>query len=275
MGPPRLAALAAGRPVIGLLWFDPSFAQRIRSHPDWKDILRDKRPRPSRKGPDSGLKPSPEDEIAERREIAAILSKGRTHGGGGVDEAIAAAVDDDATFVPPLVLVEGELELLFEPLEILKATLLAASPFTESDKRLKDTVDSVNKYMQAPWLPTAEGLIKNLIAELVKASTERGPGLPPLAIEAGAERILLEQRRYRKRTVLGQAWLVALMALDEGSQPMPVYLPESLGAELPMFRRLHVRLIAEVHAQLDQYEAHPNALRAVALGRVLAEMGRR
>ncbi len=38
--------------------------------------------------------------------------------------------------------------------------------------------------------------------------------------------------------------------------------------ESPMFQRMKARLIVEVQVQQDQYEAHPHALRAVALARV-------
>jgi hypothetical protein len=34
--------------------------------------------------------------------------------------------------------------------------------------------------------------------------------------------------------------------------------------------KMKARLLAEAHAQQDQYESHPNALRVLALGRVVS-----
>jgi hypothetical protein len=49
---------------------------------------------------------------------------------------------------------------------------------------------------------------------------------------------------------------------------VPVYIPEALAGELPMFRRIKVRMIAEVDLKEDQSEASAHALKVMALGRV-------
>jgi hypothetical protein len=54
-----------------------------------------------------------------------------------------------------------------------------------------------------------------------------------------------------------------------------VYLPEALARTLPMFPSFEARLLAEAHPAQDVAEASPVALRALALGRVIATGRRR
>jgi hypothetical protein len=50
---------------------------------------------------------------------------------------------------------------------------------------------------------------------------------------------------------------------------VPVYLPERLSAELPLYQRFKARILAEVWPQVDQGEAQAVALRGAGLGRIL------
>jgi hypothetical protein len=42
-----------------------------------------------------------------------------------------------------------------------------------------------------------------------------------------------------------------------------------VGKQLPLFRRLRIRTLAEAHFQADQYESHAAALKAVAVARIV------
>jgi 1,6-anhydro-N-acetylmuramate kinase len=66
--------------------------------------------------------------------------------------------------------------------------------------------------------------------------------------------------------VLGGTWIRAQLDATGGGA-VPVYLDEALAERMPLFRRFAVRLIAEVHLAQDQFEAHPHALRAIAVAR--------
>ena len=68
------------------------------------------------------------------------------------------------------------------------------------------------------------------------------------------------------RSVFGGKHLRAL--LHAGGTPIPAYLPESAANVLPLHPRFKVRLVVEVHLQIDPYEAHQVALRGLALARV-------
>jgi hypothetical protein len=101
--------------------------------------------------------------------------------------------------------------------------------------------------------------------------------LPQGYLEAHTERLLLEQRYYQKRTLLGQEWIRALLTPSGAAagEAIPTYLPERLSKELPMFQRFRARAVVEARLQLDQFEVHPSALRVVALGRVVPMPARR
>jgi hypothetical protein len=97
--------------------------------------------------------------------------------------------------------------------------------------------------------------------------------LPVKFLDAHLERVLLEQRRYQKRTVFGAPMLRGLFTPAGSSAALPAYLPESVADKLPLVVQMKVRLIAEATASQDQYESHPQALRVVALGRAMAVDG--
>jgi hypothetical protein len=59
------------------------------------------------------------------------------------------------------------------------------------------------------------------------------------------------------------------MRAGSGGGSVPVYLPEELKDELPMFRRFKVKLLGEVDIREDQGESSGCAVKVVALGRVL------
>ena len=49
---------------------------------------------------------------------------------------------------------------------------------------------------------------------------------------------------------------------------LPAYLPQPLAEALPAFQKLPVRALAELRLRADEREAHPLALRLVALARI-------
>lgn len=260
----------AARDVIDLLWFDPEAIPKLRDHPKWKPILDKLKPPP--RDLDFDDLPPPEDppDVRDKRDVFAVLTKGETTDAEGIQEAIIDAVADDGTFTPPLVLVPGELSFPFDELETLKATVTAVTPLIAGDKKLKETVDTVNELLKTPWLQSSSGVAEGLTLRVKEAFAQGNRMLPPSYLDTHTDRMLLEQRHYQKRTVFGEVWIRSVLLPASSQQPMPAYLPESLAKKLPMFQRFKARLIAEAHMQQDEYENHPAALKVVALGRVVA-----
>jgi hypothetical protein len=265
--PPR----APPAEIVDLLWFDPAALPRVRACAPWGEILAPLQPRPPEIHYDDE-EPPPEDpqEVKDERDVFGILTGAEPAGEAGIEAAIAGAVSDTGAFKPPLVLAAGELTLPFDEIETLKATVSAVSPLAAGDRKLKEIVATVNELFQTQWLMGSSGVAESLTAKVKEAFAQSARLLPAGYLEAHTDRILLEQRHHQKRSVFGGTWIRALLTPPGATAPIPTYLPEALSKKLPMFQRLKVRLIAEAHLSQDQYEAHPSALRVVALGRVAA-----
>ncbi len=264
----------ASRDIIDLLWFDPESLSKLRDHPKWKPILDKLRPPPRDLDFDDEPPPADPPEIRDKRDVFSVITKCESTDAEGIQETIVDAVADDGTFTPPLVLVSGELSFPFDELETLKATVTAVTPLIAGDKKLKETVDTVNELLKTPWLQSSSGVAEGLTLRVKEAFAQGNRMLPPSYLDTHTDRMLLEQRHYQKRTVFGELWIRSVLLPAGSQQPLPAYLPESLAKKLPMFQRFKARLIAEAHMQQDEYENHPAALKVVALGRVVA-MSRR
>lgn len=267
--PPQRPAVA-----VELIHFDPTFVDVVRGKPEWRPIVSGIKAKPRDADFTEDAPPDKKKDAKNRRDMAGILARGEPSISDELRRTIADAVDEDGMFVPPLVLLSGELAFPFDELETLKATLAAVTPFARADNKLKEIVEVAREATQTPWLQGAGRVAEGLTAQVREAFGETRRGLPAGYLEAHTERILLEQRHYQKRTVMGQPWIRALFTLTGASAPTPAYLPIGLAKDLPMYERLMVRMVAEARWQLDQYESAPMALRVVVLGRTIAGAGR-
>lgn len=261
------------RTPVELIWFDPAFVDAIRRDPDMKAILAEnqklKVSKKSDKKQPAGS-PSPAQLAQQDREdINSVIALGNPSRVDVLGTALAGAVNDQGIFHPPILLLAGDLSFPFDELETLKATIAAVTPLAAGDKKLKETIDTVGELLRTPWLQAAGSVTERLTAQVKEAFAAGNRVLPQGYLETHTERILLEQRHYQKRVLLGQTWIRALLGAPGNSTRVPTYIPHSLARDLPIYQHLPVRLIAEVRAQIDQYETHPSALRVLALGRVL------
>jgi hypothetical protein len=277
---PRAARGSAAREIVDLLWFDPAVLPKVREHPRFKEILAEISPKPRSPSFDNDpfddvARDDEPDEIKDRREIFGVVARAESIDAEGVGEAMAEAVSDDGTFIPPLVLLAGELTFIFDELSALKATVAATSPFAASDKKLKETLDMVGELLQTPWIQGSTGVAEGLVQRLKEAFSQGVRTLPPSYLDSHTERMLLEQRSFQKRTVFGEPHLRTLLAPLGVQAAIPTYLPGALANKLPMVLRMRVRVLAEAHLPQDQYETYPASLKAVAIGRVSPLPGRR
>lgn len=263
---PPPAPRARPREIVKLLWHDAKALPRVRKHPRWRVLLAELELRLLEQGDLDDQEEGGADD-ADRRDVFEVLARGEPIGADGVGRALDTAIDEDGKLEPPLVLVAGELDLPFDELETLKATATAVSPFAQGDKRLKETLDVVTELLRTPYMAGAGGLAETMTGRLKEAFGAGKRPLPPEALDAHIDRMLLEQRAYQKRAVYGKRWIRALLAPGSHSQ-VPVYIPEALAGDLPMFRRIKVRMIAEVDLKEDQSESSGHALKVMALGRV-------
>jgi hypothetical protein len=257
------------RDHVDLLWYDVTALPRIRADRG----LREARPA---QPPPIWLKEQPGQreptETVDRRDALAFLSRGKVlDEAAAVSQAASAAYQADGAFVAPLALVAGELGFDFDELETLRAILTVTSPFLGADKKLREVTSSAAdalKYEGRLPADIAEGFSRRIEEAFAQGQRAVAPGY----LDARVERILLESRRYQRKTLFGDARLRATLTFPDaapGVGPVPIYLPDTLATRLPLFRRFKARAIVELRPQEDQYETHPDALLVLALGRVL------
>jgi hypothetical protein len=288
---PSPAARAEGLEAIDLLWFDPESVPRIRRKAAWRPILDALERTPL--DPDFDDPAFAKDPllIEDRREVFEILARAAPTGPEGLDAALAHCLRDDGKFIPVLALFMGEMELPFDELATMRATLTTVSPLVGSDEALKSAVQAAKDFLATPGLMSAPAVAEGLTKRMEDAFSQGKRVVPAGYLEAQRERALLEQRQYQRRAVLGGKHLRGLLKLG-GAEPtggpaqgvklgavgksppagaavvVPAYLPESLAEGLPLYPRFRVRMVAEIRLCADRYEAHPAALRVVALARV-------
>ncbi len=250
-----------------LIWYHPQSVARFRRSSEWKVLLQALEQKPRDKELDDPALVDDAMEMEDRREVFEILTHGAAKSHDTVQQTYLAAIRDDGKFVPPLVLVAGELAFSFDELETLKATVTTVSPLaTPNDESLRAALDNAREFLKTPGLSSAPAVSDGLTARIKEAFGQGRRSVPAGYIDTHTERVLLEQRYYQKRTVLGERYLRALLPLSGSAYP--TYIPEAVSAKLPMYQRFRARLIVEIHQQEDQYESHPLALRVLALSRV-------
>ena len=253
------------RDHVDLIWFDPDAMPRIRADRD----LGGRAPR--RAGVvwiQGDALPREQEEARNRRDLLALLSRTPPLDEAGLARVAGDAYLEDGTFTAPLALVSGEIALAFDEVEALRATITVVSPFVGNDKKLRDAVDAATEGLKSPWpLPgdIADGFTRRLEEAFAQGQRSVAPGY----LEASVEKILLQGRKYQKKTLFGEPRIRALLAFAPNSQPIPTYLPEPLAPKLPLFRRFRARAIMEVRPQEDQYESHADALLVLALARLV------
>jgi hypothetical protein len=245
--PSAPAVEAMGREHVDLIWFDPAALPRIRA----SEALED-----------------PETRDAPPVEALRILSRAAPLDEEALNDAARAAFQGDGTFAAPLVMVSGELAFDFDEVEALRATVAIAAPFVGTDRKLSEVVAAAAEVLESAW-PVPADMAEGFTLRIEEAFSQAPRAVAPGYLTAGVERLVLEGRRYQKKTLLGEPRIRALFAIPGGRAPIPAYLPATLSARLPLYRRFRAAAIVELRPREDQYETHPDALLVLALGRLL------
>ncbi len=262
--------------LLHLLWFHPDSVNRICRTPVWRAILDDMERERADEAHDVPTLARDPAEVEDTRDIFDIVARGAAQDVDQLEAEIVAAVRPGGKFVPPLVLLMGELVFPFDERETLRTVIAVATPVAGTDEVLKSAIRDAREFLaMADSCPSP--IVEGYTARLREAFGRGRRSLTPETFEGHVERQLLEGRHYQKRQVLGMVAIRALLhtATGTGARPAPVYLPEDLARRLPMFSRFRARLIAELYVQEDQHESHPAALAIRAIGRVQSLSERR
>lgn len=242
--------------AVELLWMDPQRAGSVRAlalgaavQGAGSELL------------DRWLDPADADAGARQRsDVHKLLARGKPADPDTLREAMLFAFED-GTGAAPTAIVAGELHLPLDELAHLEAVLSYAAPLAPLDQRVHETVQhataaSSNRKLTA----NAATHWRVRLEEALRASGRWEPGY---------ERVVVENRQYVRRSVLGGAKIRATLSTAGDATPLPCYLPEAAAADLPLHLRFPARLLVEVRPQQDPGETNGLALLVMALGRVV------
>lgn len=228
-----------------LIWFDTALASRLRAQ---RGLLSNADPSGDR----------------------SLITDALTHGEAAHPEELAQLVQDaalsDQGFEPPLSLVEGTLEFSFDDVEQLKASITVLRPLAAHDDELREVLDTATHLITASLTPNLGIVAFEHMGRIKEALSRSGRMLPADYLDSHVQRMLIEQRAYKRKTVFGRSWIRA--EIQSSTAAVPAYLPDALAAELPMYRRFAARLLGEVDMREDEYESSPCLVRVCALARV-------
>jgi hypothetical protein len=253
-----------------LVWLDGTAAARIRAHGPWGDTLKGSA-KGSRWLSENASAEAQKREVEPERLVARALSRVQALDAAGVQSAIVQAIDDDGYLERPLVVVEGELALAYSPLEALRVSLALAEPLGGTDRKLKEQIDAaadVAKPERKSGPPAIDAALVRLRAAFAAANKIYPVGY----LETSAERILVEERSFTRRTVFGGEKIVGTLTPATGA-PLTVYLPEEASSRLPLLPRMRVRVVAEPHARQDTTDLDGPVLLLLGLARVVPPNG--
>lgn len=157
-------------------------------------------------------------------------------------------------------LVAGNLELVLDASEALRATLGAITPYLRADGPLKDAYEAA-----AQALSTASASSQRIAAshkqridELLAQRTRNRA-----AIDALVEQAVVETRSLARRPVFGAShWKASLDGIA-------TYLPEAAGWELPLLRSFEARVWVELRPAQESDDGQAISYRVRAIARVV------
>jgi hypothetical protein len=263
-GPRDAPARAVRRlAVIDLLAFDPKIAARLRALKRFAPVFAQPTRASALQGVDAPRAEAPD---KDRADVLRVLSFGSPASASDVRNALADSLDDLVDLDPPFVLVAGELRPLFDEVETLRAAVAIAKPVAGGDKRLLSTLAIAEESLASPVPPRSDTAL-GLARQIEQASTSLS--LPARYVASEVERVLLEGRKYKRRTLLGAPRVRAELVVGREGAAFPLYVLDSVAASLPLLPSFGVTALCEVRPREDVAETQSEALFAVALGRVL------
>lgn len=254
--PPRpLRVVPRGEPVepsrtpparSTVLWFDPAIVPSLRTAPALASAFPAERPKRRAMDPQAATPPEP---IPE--DVLLALGRGTPcpsrHLGSLLDDAARGSC-----FRPPLTLLEGALVARYDDKQALEATIATAASTYPGSKPIRETSDVAQAVLSNAWA-TSESLKAG--RQMVRAAISRSHPAALGAFDATVDRALLERRAFRQRTHLGERRLAFDLAGDDDL--LPVDLPLVLEGLLPLYPRLSVLALVEVHPAQDVEDARP------------------
>lgn len=252
---PREHRAGTRRAIVDLLAFEPTVPNRLHKSKVHASLLTEPlRPRLGELGP----------EDRPRFDVLRVLSCGTPLTFQELQATLEAQLEDPNDFDNPLFLVEGEVTPVMDEVEVLRAAVDIVKPLAASSPRVQSAVTAAEEALSrsVPLLADAANAhFKQLVSALSDLSSQHRH------IADEIERARLDARGYKRRTLLGSPRIRGEFTF--GRTTVPIYLPDSAGPYLPLLQTFPLVALVEHRPKEDAAEPHPDALIAVALGRVL------
>lgn len=206
-----------------------------------------------------GERSAPERAVSAR-EMVRVMTHNRSAALAQHRRALREAVDEDGVFTAPTTVVSAELEFRYEPFAMLEATVAIALPAPENEEELQAALTTARALIESPrhqrCADAASHARQRLLALLDDTAPER------------VEQLLVARRAFCRTKVFGVDHVVVTLRHDNHS--WPCYLPPEYVTAAPTFAHFPCRVVAEIHPRQNQSEFAEIALRALALGRIVA-----
>jgi hypothetical protein len=242
------------RAVVDLLAFDPTVPARLRRSKACAQLLADDRAPLGEK----------DQSACDKRDILRVLSCGTPLDGAGLYAAFNSAFEDWSDLDVPLLLVAGAVRPTMDEVETLRIAARIAKPLGGNDKRILAALAASSEALAGSAPPPPETAMH--LYKWIESST-RDLSLPPRYFTDLVEQTLCESRSFKKRTLFGSARIRAEISI--GKLAVPIYLPDTTETWLPLVHVFPAVALVELRPREDASEASPDALVALALGRVL------
>ena len=265
-GEPR--SLPRNDGTVQLVWSDPAVMPQLRRR--WTDLLERLEDHPADLELDTHAPSESAKDVEQHREVFQVLVSGDLAIVQELERIAAASVRKDGKLVPPLVLVEGEVQLALDGVAKLETAAAIAGALCSPEGALRPKLDAITNILSGGALDSqmtvVDELYRNLCSEFAKELRSLQSGY----LEQQVEAVLHGRRAYARRPLFGAEQLRAHLLPVGGRIGAPLYLPAECAAALPLFASFPGRVLAEVHPRCDQAESHPIALRARALGHMVS-----
>jgi hypothetical protein len=210
-----------------------------------------------------GVRRGAEGDVERQRVLRVLSCADPADGASARANADAALLDLDRLELP-LVLLLGELRPVYDELETLRIMCVAAQPFALNDKRLAELIKVGQDLLGATLPPHRDaitGTVRQIEQSLPSASNTQRYVLQQV------QRVLCEQRHYKKRNVFGASHIRVDLALPRAERPLAAYLDAGAAEKLPLLPTIPVVVLGELRPREDALEPQPEAFSILALGR--------
>ncbi len=270
---PLVSAEVRTDPVILLYLHRPAMT-RIERKSTWQSIMDAIEERPIDTDADDPMLSNDPSEILQQTRASAILQQAATSSREKALTTLETAAAKPGRFAPPLEVFKGELEVLFDEIEAMRARLAMLPASVQQDEPTQSLVTEAKRLLESTDTNYVLPLLRQVDEALRRALVAGKHIARPDELDALTARSLLEKRLYQKSLVLGGEHLRAQFVSSESTEKLVVYLPAEAALFLPMSVRFRCRMIAEIQFNPDERNTGLFVLRCLALGKVMTNTQR-